>query len=201
MIIKELITTQDGRTLYKTYSNTDHKIKQVTSGKIYAEAIDIAEDVSYVETDEMLNTIYDYAELQEMTKRNEQIASEINRISLTDNEALSVMDLYPTWESRVGKITDVGYITKYDGKLWRTRQTHVPLAIYPPSINTASLYEVIEVEHTGTIDDPIPYVPPMEIYKDKYYTEDGVMYLCTRDTGIVISHQLKDVVNIYVSLV
>ena len=36
---------------------------------------------------------------------------------------------------------------------------------------TASLWKVVDEEHEGTIDDPIIYIPPMEIFKDKYYIQ------------------------------
>ena len=41
------------------------------------------------------------------------------------------------------------------------RQEHTALSVYEPSLATASLYEVIEKEHEGTLADPIPYMPPM----------------------------------------
>lgn len=31
-----------------------------------------------------------------------------------------------------------------------------------------------------------------------YYTQDGVTYLCTRDTGIAVYNDLSDLVGIYV---
>lgn len=36
---------------------------------------------------------------------------------------------------------------------------------------TASLWKVVDEEHAGTIEDPIIYIPPMEIFKDKYYIQ------------------------------
>ena len=54
---------------------------------------------------------------------------------------------------------------------------------YPPSIETASIWERIDEEHAGIIDDPIPYDQTMTVYKDKYYTFNNQLYLCIRDSG------------------
>lgn len=44
----------------------------------------------------------------------------------------------------------------------------------------------------------IPYAPPMEIFKDKYYTQSKVLYKCIRDSGQPLSHNLSDLVGNYV---
>ncbi len=69
-----------------------------------------------------------------------------------------------------------------------------------PSTAAAALYEVIEVEHAGTKEDPIPYASTMELFKDKYYTEDGILYLCVRDSGQPLYQALKDLVGNYVNI-
>ena len=63
------------------------------------------------------------------------------------------------------------------------------------------LYEVIEVEPAGTQDDPIQYTPPMEIFNGKYYTQGGVLYKCTRDSGQALTHDLAALVGLYVDVV
>ena len=65
----------------------------------------------------------------------------------------------------------------------------------------AALYEVIDREHPGTLVDPIPYTPPMEIFSGKYYKQNGVLYLCTRDSGQPLAHNLEDLVGTYVETV
>jgi hypothetical protein len=40
--------------------------------------------------------------------------------------------------------------------------------------------------------------PPMEIFKDKYYTQSKVLYKCIRDSGQPLSHNLSDLVGNYV---
>jgi hypothetical protein len=75
------------------------------------------------------------------------------------------------------------------------------MEIYPPSMDTAALYEVIVEGHEGTADDPIPFTPPMEIFMSKYYVQDGVVYRCTRDSGMALSYNLADLVGLYVERV
>lgn len=121
------------------------------------------------------------------------------RTDIEDNEALDYMTIIYPWENYLDKELREGMIVVYEDKPWRVRQTHLVLSLYPPSLDTASLYEVIEKEHTGTLEDAIPYLPPMEIFEGKYYVEEGVNYLCTRSSGIALSHNLRDLVGVYVN--
>lgn len=200
MIRKELYKTEDGRELFRTFSDTDHKIRKVNEGSVYTDAVDVTDNVEYEETEEYieLEGASTYEEVLNSIDDYEKTSRKINRIGLTYNEALSVKDAYPRWESFVGKTIEIGFVTLYGGNLWRARQTHTALEVYPPSINTAALYEVIVESHTGEKDDPIPYTPPMEIFKDKYYTQNGVVYLCTRDSGMALTHDLSSLIEIYV---
>lgn len=56
MIVKEYYTTRkDGVNLHRTYSDNNFKIKQVETGIVYDEAIDIeSSNYTYVETDEKI---------------------------------------------------------------------------------------------------------------------------------------------------
>lgn len=137
---------------------------------------------------------------EQVADETKKLTRKINYIGLTDNQALSVKELYPRWEDKVNMTIEVGYITLYNDKLWRARQTHTALEVYPPSLDTASLYEVIVKDHEGTMEDPIPYTPPMEIFEGKYYTQFDVLYKCTRDSGTALTHDLFDLKGIYVEL-
>lgn len=124
-----------------------------------------------------------------------------SRTDISDEEALDHALVIYNWDKYIGKILKAGQVCVYDDKVWRSRQEHTVLEVYPPSLDTASLYEVIELLPTGEKDDPIPYTPPMEIFLDKYYTEDNILYVCTRGSGGVLTHNLKDLINLYVSIV
>lgn len=121
--------------------------------------------------------------------------------TIENSVALEIPDLFPDFVDMIGEAVKKGNILKYTGKLYRVRQDHAVLAIYTPGIETASLYEVIDKEHDGTINDPIPYTPPMEIFNSKYYTQNSVLYRCTRDSGQVLTHNLADLVGTYVEVV
>ena len=120
------------------------------------------------------------------------------RTDISNEEALDYMAIIYPWDYYLDKVLTEGMMVTYEDKPWRVRQTHTPLEVYPPSLATASLYEAIDKEHSGEVDDPIPYTPPMEIFAGKHYIEDGVVYRCTRDSGTALSHKLNALLGLYV---
>lgn len=124
-----------------------------------------------------------------------------DRTDISNNEALDYMTIVYSWDKYIGEPLQVGKIVSWGDKLWRVRQEHTALEIYEPSLALASLYEVIEKEHSGEFNDPIPYMPPMEIFNGKYYTQDDVIYSCIRDSQIALTHNLSDLVDNYVIIV
>lgn len=131
----------------------------------------------------------------------ELVAKQYNaRTDIENNEALEYMAIIYGWEEYIDKELTEGMIVIYEDKPWRVRQTHTVQSIYPPSLDTASLYEVIDKEHDGTLEDPIPYIAPMKVFEGKYYTEDNIKYICTRDSGTALSHSLSALVGLYVEI-
>lgn len=123
------------------------------------------------------------------------------RVDVQNSTALEMPDLFPNFVDMIGESVKKGNILRYMGKLYRVRQDHTVLSIYTPGIETASLYEVIDRDHDGTINDPIPYTPPMEIFEGKYYIQSSILYRCTRDSGQALTHNLADLVGTYVEVV
>lgn len=123
------------------------------------------------------------------------------RTDISNAEALDYAVIVYDFEHYIGQELAHGKIVSHNGKLWRVRQTHTCQADWTPSLDSASIWEVIEVEHEGTKDDPIPYTPPMEILKDKYYIENAVLYKCTRNSDTALSHNLSSLVGLYVEIV
>lgn len=115
----------------------------------------------------------------------------------TDKMALENIYLYPKWEE--GKAVQVGERYRYGETLYKCVQAHTTQSDWTPDVSPA-LWVVVVVENEGTKEDPIPFTTPMEIFKDKYYTQDGVLYLCIRDSGIALTHNLKDLVGVYVHI-
>ena len=119
------------------------------------------------------------------------------RTDISNEEALEYMAIIYPWDYYLDKTLEVGMMVTYEDKPWRVRQTHAPLEVYPPSLATASLYEAIDKEHSGELDDPIPYMPPMEVFEGKYYEQHGVVYRCTRSSGVALTHDLSALVGLY----
>jgi hypothetical protein len=119
------------------------------------------------------------------------------RESATDEQAVEAVGIYPVWHDGMNCVE--GKRLQYDGKLYRVRQTHTAQAQYPPSIDTAALYTEVEKPGQGdTPNNPIPYNNNMELFEGKYYSQDGVTYICFRSTGTAVYNPLSALVNIYV---
>ena len=124
----------------------------------------------------------------------------VNTMNLTDNDALSVKSVYPEWETLIGKEVKQGDKMQCDGRLWKVLQQHTVQEQWRPGTGTESLYTEIVETASGTADDPIPYNNNMELEQGKYYIQDGITYLCTRNTEIPVYQPLADLVGIYVEL-
>jgi hypothetical protein len=120
---------------------------------------------------------------------------------LTDAQALTVKAIYSSWDSLIGTTAKVGQRFRHGDTLFKVRTQHTFSREWIPGVNTASLYTAIDVEHTGTIDDPIPWVQPMELVSGKYYVDAGVLYICTRDSGMPLAYALAELVGTYVEVV
>lgn len=99
------------------------------------------------------------------------------RPNLPDNQALKYIAMYPLWSA--GITVSEGQRYQYNYRLYKVIQAHTTQADWTPDI-TPAMWTVIDVDHTGTIDDPIPAVANMEYTKGLYYIEDGVIYLMNR---------------------
>ena len=118
--------------------------------------------------------------------------------SLDDEKALKGVCLYEKWDGN-GKEYIENKKLRHNGKLWRVKKTHTSQSDWIPGV-AASLFDEINETNSGTSTDPIPYNGNMVLEKGKYYSQDGVTYLCTRDTGIAVYNTLAELVGIYVEL-
>lgn len=123
-------------------------------------------------------------------------------VYLTDEQALQVKEIYGNWNPDVEYLKPENGILRIldEGELYELRQNHTSQAGWPPRL-TPALWKKVVVDHTGTIDDPIPYSNGLEIFNGKYYTQNDVLYLCTRDSGTPLYHDLSALVGIYVEVV
>ena len=118
--------------------------------------------------------------------------------SLGDEDALECVTLYEKW-SGDGVAYAFGKKLRHNGKLYKVKQAHTSQADYSPDV-AVSLFDVINETNAGTKADPIPYSAGMALENGKYYSEDGVVYLCNRGTEIAVYNALKDLVGIYVEV-
>ena len=125
--------------------------------------------------------------------------------SLDDAVALTAVELFPQWKELVkeGRTVLRGFRFQYEGKLYRTEQPEYTFVEHyvPGTAGTESLFSKVDETHNGTVDDPIPYEKNMEIYKGLYYIQYDVIYLCIRDSGQPLYHDLSALVGSYVEVV
>jgi hypothetical protein len=125
--------------------------------------------------------------------------------SLEDSVALTAVELFPKWEKLVDKGEEVekGFRFQYENKLYRTEQPRYLFVSHyvPGSVGTESLFSKVDESHAGTMEDPIPFEHNMEIYAGLYYTQNDVLYRCTRDSGQPLYHDLALLVGAYVEVV
>ena len=131
-------------------------------------------------------------EVQEMLLRQQ-----INTLSVDDQTAYRMKGFYPEWAA--GEAYTVGYKLLYGGALYKVLQAHTSQADWTPNAVPA-MFTRIDEQHDGSKYDPIPYDGNMALENGKYYSQGGVTYRCTRDTGIPVYQPLADLVGIYVEV-
>lgn len=117
----------------------------------------------------------------------------------TDEEALNNIELFPSWQSLIGKQVEIGTRLFHDNRLWKVRQTHTVQEEWKPDVAT-SLYVQIVADDSGTESNPINFEIGMELVEGKYYTENNVKYRCIRELAQSVWH-LADLVGNYVEVV
>lgn len=132
------------------------------------------------------------------------ISQQVNSLTVDDNTALRMVEFYPAWTSGTAYFAaqgcPVGYKVSRNGKLWRLRQEHTSQIGWEPE-NVPTLWEQIVRSYSCTDTDPIPYEGNMRLENGKYYIQNDVIYLCNRDTGNPVYHDLTDLVSLYVEVI
>lgn len=147
--------------------------------------------------------------MERMEQLLEEEKREFKNRGLSAEQMIKHQQFAPKWgvDIKEGDSVVKGDKFTYEGKLYAVLQDHTILAHYEPSINTASLYVEVtpdyneQGEEMGTIENPIPYEGNMILENGKYYSQDGVTYLCNRDSGNPVYHALKDLIGLYVEVV
>lgn len=192
-------------------------LRRKSSGAIYGETVhlgynyyDAGVGLSEAKLDtpddfEEINKPEDYNEFKiDQVKRLIRIKdlvednkNNINTFGLTNEESLQVIDWFPAWKANMKLKT--GEKILYNGKLYEILQDHTSQDGWKPSINTASLFKEVAINDTfGTKDNPIEYNNNMALESGKYYIQNNITYLCTRDTRIAVYNDLAALIDIYV---
>ena len=131
------------------------------------------------------------------------IKQQINTLTVDDNTALRMLEFYPEWNCLIGQTVDKAeYKFQHNGKLYKTiPANHTFQADWIPGVGTESIYTRIDEEHDGSLADPIPYDGNMALMAGLYYIQNGVTYLCNRDTINPVYNALVDLVGLYVEVI
>lgn len=92
----------------------------------------------------------DEMDIMQAVKR--MLASSVE--NLTDEEALSVAALYPTWISKIGEQVNAGERLWYDGKLYKVVQGHIVQEDWTPDV-TQALYAEVSIAEIPDWVQPI----------------------------------------------
>ena len=123
------------------------------------------------------------------------LKKQVNTLEVDDQTACRMKEFYPAWSAGVSYAA--GYKVLDNVRLWRCRQAHTSQAGWEPE-NVPALWEELCETHDGSRYDPIPYHGNMALENGKYYIQDGVTYLCNRDTVNPVYNPLRELVGIYV---
>lgn len=108
----------------------------------------------------------------------------LTAVNIPDAQALDMVVLFPTWEDVLadGVQLAAGRVINGGGQLYRVVQDVTPQAHQAPhDAGMLAVYRPIDQEHVGTLDDPIPWVYGMDCLTGRYYSHEGVTYLCKGD--------------------
>lgn len=104
-------------------------------------------------------------------------------VDVPDETALEMPDLFKTWEEvlAAGQKVAQNAIINDGGTLYRVVSAGgvIPQAHQPPhGEGMLAVYRPIDTAHTGTQEDPIPWVYGMDCAEGLYYSHNATVYLC-----------------------
>lgn len=148
--------------------------------------------------------------LARITELLDREKKEFKTLGLTAEQMIAHKAFAPKWGEdegfREGDSVVKGAKFTFEDKLYAVLQDHTILSHYYPGVDTAALYVEVTPDYTeegeeyGTLENPIPYEGNMVLENGKYYTQDGVVYLCTRDSINPVYHALSALVGQYVEV-
>ena len=129
----------------------------------------------------------------------QKLENAVQAIAKNSPKIYDAFILFPDWKS--GVAYDAGVKLRYKNRLYVTVSARTSQSDWTPDIVPA-LYEVIpSPNEDGTQNNPIAYTVGMKLFDGLYYTEYGVLYVCTRDSGNPLFNPLSELVGLYVEVV
>lgn len=128
------------------------------------------------------------------------LRQQVNTLEVDDQTAYRMLEFYPEWADIIGQTAEkAGFKFTHKGYLYKTiPANHTFAAHWVPGEGAESLYTRIDETHDGTLYDPIPYEGNMALVAGLYYAQDGVTYLCNRDTGNPVHNALSELAGLFV---
>lgn len=132
------------------------------------------------------------------------------RDTAPDQAAARAPEFYPAFEDVVGTYQKKGARVRYTVndqivlyKLTCDDQTEEGTLIIETwnPVDAASIWTALDIEHEGTIDDPVPWAKGMECINGKYYSWEDVIYKCIRDSGIPLSYSPDQLIGHYFEII
>ena len=142
-------------------------------------------------------------------KNGSQILNPSPALILSDGwveyEPSSIIELSSEEQRRVAYQTECDqYLIAYQGYLLEgnTEKAEEQKQLYLAKKNKIRQIfcenQKIIIESEGSLNSPINYIPPMEIFKGQYYIQDDTLYECIRSSEKPLDSNLCDLIGLYV---
>ena len=198
--MKKITATENKKYTDKAYSfftNTIYMPDSATTDNFFEIDENEAEIIQDSKADIQIESLSDLEEItsniEEIDKAKEAIKYSINSLDLSNNDTIKYKDYLPDWNDYVGKSLPKDFKFKYNNQPYQTLQyINIVLENQTPDIVYA-LYAIINEEHEGTLQDPIPYVQQMAIEKGKYYSQYGITYLAIQSMPTGMPYDLNQI--------
>lgn len=136
------------------------------------------------------------ANIEEIDKAKNAIKYSINALDLSNNDTIKFKDYLPDWNDYINKSLPKDFKFRYNNQPYKTLQyINIVLENQTPDI-VYSLYAIINEEHEGTLEDPIPYQQQMAIEKGKYYIQYDVVYIAIQNMPTGMPYDLNQIPSI-----
>lgn len=146
-----------------------------------------------IEENDALGTLSTLDEIDKYGKVAPYISKAVNKVEMTDKQAIQRKRLFPAWEKDIKVIAGERY--RHGEDLWKVIQSHTTQEGWEPGVATSSLWGMV-TDSEGTLEETIPYKQGMLLEKGKYYTQYEIKYKCIMTITVGYPNDLKDMPTI-----